>query len=161
MPDVSLTEFAIIALVVLIVFGPKRLPEISRKAGQWARELRSISREFRRGIEREVAVINEPLREIKKDLAGPIDQVKKDLEQPLRDLGGETEKPAPDGDTAGTGWIGPVPSTGPTPSESMEDLERIESGDVIDVEVRETDKVDRLDIGNGEPLGTALATIEQ
>lgn len=127
MPDVSLTEFAIIGLVVLIVFGPKRLPEISRKAGQWARELRSISREFRRGIEREVAVINEPLREIKEDLAGPLRQVKKDLEQPLRDIEKGEVQPGQVDEVAG--WIGPVPSAGPTPSEAMEDLERIESGE--------------------------------
>ncbi len=136
MPDVSLTEFAIIGLVVLIVFGPKRLPEISRKAGQWARELRSISREFRRGIEREVAVINEPLREIKEDLAGPLRQVKKDLEQPLRDTAEGEAQPEQVDEVAGSGWIGPVPSNGPTPSEAMDDLERIESGEnLLDEEV--------------------------
>ena len=126
MPDVSLTEFAVIGLVVLIVFGPQRLPEIARKAGEWARELRSISREFRRGIEREVAVINEPLQEIKEDLAGPVEQIKRDLKEPLDQINDEL-KSVEDG--VSSAWVGPVAEFGPSPSEAMEDLDRIESGE--------------------------------
>lgn len=137
MPDVSLTEFAIIAVVVLIVFGPKRLPELSRKAGEWARELRKISREFRRGIEREVAVINEPLQEIKDDLKGPLDEIKQDLKGPLDQLKNdltapveEISKEVKDLNTAATAeWVGPIAPVGPTPDEAMEDLERIEAGE--------------------------------
>jgi len=126
MPDVSLTEFAVIGLVVLIVFGPQRLPEIARKAGEWARELRSISREFRRGIEREVAVINEPLQEIKEDLAGPVEQIKQDLKEPLEQINDEL-KSVEDG--VSSAWVGPVAEIGPSPSEALEDLDRIESGE--------------------------------
>ena len=126
MPDVSLTEFAVIGLVVLIVFGPRRLPEIARKAGEWARELRSISREFRRGIEREVAVINEPLQEMKEDLAGPVEQIKRDLKEPLEQINDELKSVEEDVSAA---WVGPVAEIGPSPSEAMEDLNRIESGE--------------------------------
>ena len=137
MPDVSITEFAIIGLVVLIVFGPKRLPEISRKAGEWARELRSISREFRRGIEREVAVINEPLQEIKKELVGPIDEIKRDLAGPIADIKRDLESSVEgiEEDLAVTSaggsaeWVGPVAPLGPTPADALEDLDRIESGE--------------------------------
>ena len=130
MPDVSLTEFAIIGVVVLIVFGPKRLPEISRTAGKWARELRSISREFRRGIEREVAVINEPLKEIKDDLAGPIAQIKEDLKGSVAQIESELNNLS---ESTSAEWVGPVASTGPTPEEAMEDRDRIDSGeDLLD-----------------------------
>ena len=130
MPDVSLTEFAIIGVVVLIVFGPKRLPEISRTAGKWARELRSISREFRRGIEREVAVINEPLKEIKDDLAGPIAQSKEDLKGSVTQIESELSNLS---ESTSAEWVGPVASTGPTPEEAMEDRDRIDSGeDLLD-----------------------------
>jgi len=152
MPDVSLTEFAIIALVVLIVFGPNRLPEISRKAGKWARELRSISREFRRGIEREVAEVKEPLQEIKNDLAGPMAQIKQDLKGPLDDLKKDLKEPLDEikkdltepveqaaadaeGSEASKEWVGPIASVGPTPGEALEDLDRIEAGeDLLDGE---------------------------
>ena len=139
MPDVSLTEFAIIAIVVLVVFGPKRLPELSRKAGEWARELRNISREFRRGIEREVAVINEPLQEIKEDLKGPLDEIKRDLKGPLDQLKNDLNAPVQeiskdikDLNAAATAeWVGPVAPIGPTPDEAMQDLERIEAGESL------------------------------
>lgn len=142
MPDVSITEFAIIGLVVLIVFGPKRLPEISRKAGEWARELRSVSREFRRGLEREVAVINEPFQEIKKELVGPIDEIRKDLAGPIaeikRDLESSVEGIEEDlAATAAGGsaaWVGPVAPMGPTPADALEDLDRIESGEELNDE---------------------------
>ena len=142
MPDVSLTEFAIIGLVVLIVFGPSRLPEISRKAGEWARELRSISREFRRGIEREVAEVKEPLQEIKNDLAGPMAQIKQDLKGPLDDIKNDLKEPLDeikkdltDPVEPSTEWVGPIASVGPTPGEAMEDLDRIEAGeDLLDGE---------------------------
>lgn len=139
MPDVSITEFAIIALVVLIVFGPQRLPEISRKAGKWARELRSISREFRRGIEREVAVINEPLQEIKQDLKGPLDEIKEDLKGPLEEVKKDLTAPIEEisnelkdlSKGAAAEWVGPIASVGPTPEEAMEDLDRIEAGESL------------------------------
>lgn len=137
MPDVSLTEFAIIAVVVLVVFGPKRLPEISRRAGKWARELRTISREFRRGIEREVAVVNEPLQEIKDDLKGPLDEIKQDLkgslDQVKDDLTAPVEEISNDvkdlTTAAAAEWVGPVAPVGPTPDEAMEDFERLEAGE--------------------------------
>jgi sec-independent protein translocase protein TatB len=143
MPDVSLTEFAIIGLVVLIAFGPKRLPEISRTAGKWARELRTISREFRQGIEREVSAINEPLKEITQDLIGPmqdiekeirgpIDAMKKDLAEPLDQLQDDLKDV---GKLASADWVGPVAESGPTPGDALEDLDRIESGeDLLDGE---------------------------
>lgn len=128
MPDVSLTEFVIIGIVVLVVFGPKRLPDISRKAGNWARELRSISREFRRGIEREVAVINEPIKEIKDELTGPIKEIKEDLTAPLEEIKKDLKEATEDVQSSAA-WAGPVPTVGPTPADSMSDLDRIDAGE--------------------------------
>ena len=39
-------EWLIIAVVALIVFGPKRLPEVGKQLGQALREFRKISEEF-------------------------------------------------------------------------------------------------------------------
>jgi len=40
--------------VALIVFGPKRLPEIGRKVGALVRELRRATGEFRANVEQEI-----------------------------------------------------------------------------------------------------------
>lgn len=51
--SVSPAEVLTIAVIALIVFGPQRLPELSRKAGKVLRELRDSAQELRDGIERE------------------------------------------------------------------------------------------------------------
>jgi Tat protein translocase TatB subunit len=38
--DIGLQELVIIFLVALVVFGPKRLPEVGRTLGKWLGELR-------------------------------------------------------------------------------------------------------------------------
>lgn len=38
--DIGFQELVVIFVIVLLVFGPKRLPEISRTLGKWVGELR-------------------------------------------------------------------------------------------------------------------------
>lgn len=40
---VGLTELAVIVFVAVIVFGPDRLPELAKQAGQMARKLRQFA----------------------------------------------------------------------------------------------------------------------
>ena len=40
---VGLPEFAVIALVAVIVFGPDRLPELARQAGRFVRQVRNLA----------------------------------------------------------------------------------------------------------------------
>ena len=35
MPEIGITGLIVILVVALLVFGPKRLPEIGRSLGQW------------------------------------------------------------------------------------------------------------------------------
>ncbi len=50
------TEMLVIAIVALIIFGPRRLPEIGRTVGKSLAEFRRASDDFRRTWEREVEV---------------------------------------------------------------------------------------------------------
>lgn len=54
-------EVVLILVVALIVFGPRKLPEIGKSAGKMLAEFRKASTEFRRTIEDEVEA--EKLRE--------------------------------------------------------------------------------------------------
>lgn len=47
-------EMILIALVALIVFGPRRLPQIGRTIGKYTAEFKRASRDFRDTFEREV-----------------------------------------------------------------------------------------------------------
>ncbi len=53
-PNVGPTELIIILVLALIVFGPKRLPEIGRSIGRSLREFRRASDEIRGEIERDL-----------------------------------------------------------------------------------------------------------
>jgi sec-independent protein translocase protein TatB len=49
--DIGWSEMAIIALVALIVIGPKDLPRTLKTVAHWMRKARSLTREFQSGID--------------------------------------------------------------------------------------------------------------
>jgi sec-independent protein translocase protein TatB len=51
LPEVGATERLVIAAVALIVVGPKDLPALMRKAGQFLAKLRGMANEFRASFE--------------------------------------------------------------------------------------------------------------
>lgn len=107
-------EIIIILLIALLVFGPKRLPEMAQKLGQWTAELRAAARDVRRGLEAEVA----DLKSVADDLKAPLEELKKPVDDIRRDV-----------DEAGVSrldWTGPKPISGPTPADAMADLDDIE-----------------------------------
>lgn len=62
MPNVGPLELAIVLIIALVVFGPKRLPELGRSLGRGIREFRgSVSGESHDEPERREAI--EPPRE--------------------------------------------------------------------------------------------------
>ena len=52
-------ELILVGIVALIVFGPRKLPEMARKAGSMMRELRSVSNDFKSTWSEEVRVASE------------------------------------------------------------------------------------------------------
>lgn len=49
--DIAWSELGIIAVVALVVIGPKDLPKVLRTVGQWTSKARSMAREFQSGID--------------------------------------------------------------------------------------------------------------
>jgi len=49
--SIGLPEITIIMLIALLIFGPKKLPEIGRSLGSAMRELRKAARDFSSSIE--------------------------------------------------------------------------------------------------------------
>lgn len=115
--DVSSTEFLVILVVALLVFGPTRLPELARKVGGWMQEFRSAATELRRGLESEVRELHQPLQELKDELR---DEGEK-ITGPLRS---DAEAAA-----STVKWVGPTSPSGPSPEDAERDLEKIEQGD--------------------------------
>ncbi len=108
-------EIIIIAVLALVVLGPKRLPELARKIGGWTAELRAAAREISRGLESEVA----DLKAVGEELKAPLEELK----QPLKDI----QRDVKSADPRGLDWTGPKPVSGPTPEDAMADLEALET----------------------------------
>lgn len=80
MLDIGWSEMAVIALVALVIIGPKDLPRVMRAIGQWTRKARSIAREFQSGLD-------DMMRETE------LDEARKTIERTSRlDVGQEMEK---------------------------------------------------------------------
>ena len=49
--DVAPTEFLLVAVVALLVIGPKDLPKAMRVVGYWVGRMRGVARQFRSGFD--------------------------------------------------------------------------------------------------------------
>ena len=49
--DIGYSELLVIAVVALVVIGPKDLPRVMRTVGQWVGRARGMARHFRSGID--------------------------------------------------------------------------------------------------------------
>ncbi len=57
MKRMSFSETVFLFVLALVIFGPKKLPEIARQVGKWMNEFRRASNEFKSQIEQEIAHI--------------------------------------------------------------------------------------------------------
>ena len=53
---IGTTELLVVLLVALVVFGPRKLPELGRSLGRALRQLQSASDDFKRTLETESRV---------------------------------------------------------------------------------------------------------
>jgi sec-independent protein translocase protein TatA len=73
-----MTEILIILLIALLLFGPRKLPELGRSLGQSIREFQRGARNIREEFERAADV--QELKEIKEEISKPLEELKKPLE---------------------------------------------------------------------------------
>jgi len=90
-PQLGFTEFLLIAIVALVVVGPRDLPGMLRKVGGWVAKARGMAREFQgafddMGREVELDELRKEIEAIKN--ANPIAEIADDLsktEDEMRD----------------------------------------------------------------------------
>lgn len=110
--SLGLPEIILIMVVALLVFGPRKMPEIGRSIGRALGEFRRASNDFRRTIEDEVA--GEELRDLKRDLTAPISRDQTGSSQTKRS---EQSPAEPDTARSGQGKES-TPSDNQTPKDS-------------------------------------------
>ena len=118
MGSLSFSEIVVIVLVILIVFGPNRLPELARKAGEFMNKVKHASSSMTDalGVEYQEAV--EPILSAKRDF----DSIKDDLTKTVTTFGQAVTDPAGSGsseahaeDSADVGEGGYVEGADPQP----------------------------------------------
>jgi sec-independent protein translocase protein TatB len=80
--DVGGPEFLLLVVLALIVFGPRRLPQLARTLGSFVGQARGAVRDFRGTLEREVALddvrqVSDEVEGIRRDLREEVTQTKK------------------------------------------------------------------------------------
>lgn len=97
--DIGATELMIIAIIAILVVGPKELPRMFRTVGQFIGKARSMAREFQMHIND--AAEEAGLDEVRKGISsvgngsgpGDFSDAFKPLEDTARDIRSEIEKP--------------------------------------------------------------------
>ena len=106
LPSLGFSEIILLGVLALVVVGPKDLPLLLRKLGQWTAKLRGMAQEFRSGFD-ELARQAE-LDELKKE----VDALRRTTA--LHDIGREIQKPL--GTLESYAGIAPPPPMAPTTS---------------------------------------------
>jgi Tat protein translocase TatB subunit len=98
--NLGFSEMVFLFILGLLLFGPKRLPEIGRQVGRLMNELRRASNDFRSQIETEINSLDVNLKP----------QILPPLESPLNSLASRLFNPPPEKVDA------PRPVSAPTPA---------------------------------------------
>ena len=150
--NLTLSEIITIALVILIVFGPQRLPEMARKAGEIIGKLRTAAASIRDEFSAEYEEIAKPLT----DLDAEIKAVKSDLKDSLPQLdplteGLEAAAAAGTEDASGNGQADPF--------EAELAAARLEAeAELADDKVGEAPSADQIEDDTEDDAGGATAT---
>jgi sec-independent protein translocase protein TatB len=86
-------ELVVVVIVGLLIFGPKELPGVLRKLGQWAGKLRRMAADLRAQSGIDEALVSEglaePIREIQKLTRGELDGVVRSVRDAAPAFAGE------------------------------------------------------------------------
>jgi sec-independent protein translocase protein TatB len=95
--DIGWTELVVIAVVAIVVIGPKDLPRAMRAVGKWSGKMRRMAREFQNQFNE--AIRESELEDVKKEVAAiaridPMADLKKDLSKTEAGIRSDLAKPA-------------------------------------------------------------------
>ncbi|HKQ94352.1 MAG TPA: Sec-independent protein translocase protein TatB [Aestuariivirgaceae bacterium] len=129
----GMSEIMIIAIVALIVVGPKDLPRLLRTIGRYVTQLRSMAGEFHRHLD--AAVREAGLEDVKKEVRNMTNftvtnDIGKQVSQEFKKQGDEMKKlleakPEPPAPAAGPEPAPSVPEVAPTASEPAPPLPEV------------------------------------
>jgi TatA/E family protein of Tat protein translocase len=93
MGQLGFSEMLVIFIVALLVFGPKKLPELGKSLGKGIREFRKATDELKSSWEEQVKDIQAPLNDVKKDIHAMGQDLKTDFYNSIESTQSETPTP--------------------------------------------------------------------
>ena len=89
--DISWSELLILALVALVVVGPKELPVLLRTLGRYAGMARRQAAEFRAHFdeamrEAEMSQLRDEMESVRRDVMKSKDDIEKSVSEPLKEV---------------------------------------------------------------------------
>ena len=84
MPTIGSVELLVVILVAFLVVGPRDLPRLMRRAGEWVRRIRVMAAEFQHNLD--VVVKEADLEDLKKDVVAIRDEahgLKQSISKPI------------------------------------------------------------------------------
>ena len=90
MGNIGFPEMVVIFIVALLIFGPKRLPELGKSLGKGMAEFRRASSDLRNSIEREIEsaqIPQNPIKEAVNDMRKAATDTFTGAQQTLSDAG--------------------------------------------------------------------------
>jgi sec-independent protein translocase protein TatB len=100
--DIGYTELLVIAIVALVVIGPKDLPRVMRTVGHWVGRARGMARHFRTGLD--TMMREAELEEMEKKWKAENERIMREhplfpeRQDEMRPLGGPPGEPHPPGE---------------------------------------------------------------
>lgn len=91
--SISGTEIVLILALGLLLFGPRRLPQIGRTVGRAMAEFRKVTHEFKSSLEHEVEV--EEMREVQQEIRGVGEEARNTVDEISRVARGSVTAPDP------------------------------------------------------------------
>jgi sec-independent protein translocase protein TatA len=97
--DVSGGELLIIMLVVFLVFGPEKMPEMARKAGRLMNQMKKASNDLTREFKKETAGLQNEINAVKSKVTDQVESVNREFNRTKAEVVNQMKtEPNPDSD---------------------------------------------------------------
>lgn len=100
---ISFQEITVILIIAVVIFGPKKIPEIARGLGEGVRAMKKATEDIKREIMNPVDDIN-PV----KDIQDGIKDIQQTVEEAAEDVADSANKPVKDFKESIDSAIGPI-----------------------------------------------------
>jgi len=95
MGQLGFQELIIIFVIALLVFGPKKLPELGKSLGKGLREFKRATEDLKASWEDQMRDVENPLKDATKDIKQDLQEVERDMKADFYDSpeGARTSSP--------------------------------------------------------------------